>query len=1287
MIISTFQNLLRMFLLVLVVFACLSCSSTDEQSSDSQDELQVSDDQSDGDISGEEGEQLAEKSPITDDGYDDDWNNMGTQQQQKQQAAKKNDTNEYQQQNSSNNGLNAKQETQGQYTNDLVDENPAQQYQPGQQYNEAPFQQEAQIAPAANYSDAAVEYEDAAPVPQEQPLGEVPVGGPLLRNEILAQKASLWWLGYDYAPNDSVIRLELVTRGTPKYNIFQERNRADQPELVIRFFNTEVRNKVSRDIDASEFKSPVAFVRVRPDPDEENVDVIMTLRDAVRPRMYARNGNILLTFPIPDHYFGNSTIGDAPVAVADILPDVNIMPEIDQTSAIPEGLKVARAYVPNPAAVVFQDAPADGGTEVATGTLDPEIRQYDEAGLPSDFDNSAAIGTISDGNTYGENSDYGGNTYDTIGNSDNYSNGLNANSANYEAPLGNYGDGYGAVAPAAVQPAPVVAPTAQPPAGAQPETNTDEGDENYENSQQGAYEIQDESELLDGDGSLDDFDDGEGESEYEIDKFDVRAPNDGIQNYVVTAFSMLSVAQDEYADEVEGDGGDYETDGGGNYQAQGQYGANYSQGQDDGNYSQGQGGFADYSQEAVGDQQGQQAQGNYNLDAGGNNYGEQQAEGNAQYQYQQENANAQSTSQGSDFPGSNAANYNYGGDNVFDEALDQEAANGNYGQVNDAGTQNSTNGYGATNGYAASNNYAAGEGNIDNTASDYAGEELEGSISPVAPERVENDKVLSMDFRGAPLKEVIRMLSEESGINFVLSPTVQDRQIFLSFNKVTFNNALQALLKSNSLGMVEIGTGLVRIDTLEAIATDEVQREEARKAQALATPTQILIIRLSHAKAAEAKTMLEGMLTKIGGGDDRLKVDTDVRTNSLIINAKPSDLSTIKQLVERIDLATPQVKIASRIVEVTATNEDAFGISWDSGLNMDQGRGLGFGNLVFPNNSLSAYSIDAGGTGKTAGQFGFNFGAINNVTGLDLALAMEESRGTSQVLQTSNIIVQDNMPATIVAGRTDTFGFGFTADTGGTREPDVVEYNLTMAVTPSIAADGAVQMKLDISSMTPAKAAAGTVASTNNRIINTTLYRQSGQTAVIGGVYNTNKSTLVRGVPFFSKIPIIGALFRESSESDSRKELLVMVTPTILSGGTTAGDNSSVGGGDYNISTQGNQYNQSNFSNGGQEGDYGLNGSQQGTGGSNYGGNQAGYESNYGNNQSGGQGNYDLSGETNQGGNYELGQQQGQQQGQSQYQDSTQQYQQGQQSGQGNYQGDVGQQAGNQQNGGSYENF
>ena len=100
-------------------------------------------------------------------------------------------------------------------------------------------------------------------------------------------------------------RAFLVTEGKPQYEIFREENQIGQSELVVRFLGAILRRKVARDIDASEFKAPVAYIRMRENPELNMVDVVMTVRDPIKPKLFAKDGNLRLTYDIPKSYLGN----------------------------------------------------------------------------------------------------------------------------------------------------------------------------------------------------------------------------------------------------------------------------------------------------------------------------------------------------------------------------------------------------------------------------------------------------------------------------------------------------------------------------------------------------------------------------------------------------------------------------------------------------------------------------------------------------------------------------------------------------------------------------------------------------------------------------------------------------------------------------------------------------------------------------------------------------------------------------------------------------------------------
>jgi type II secretory pathway component GspD/PulD (secretin) len=169
---------------------------------------------------------------------------------------------------------------------------------------------------------------------------------------------------------------------------------------------------------------------------------------------------------------------------------------------------------------------------------------------------------------------------------------------------------------------------------------------------------------------------------------------------------------------------------------------------------------------------------------------------------------------------------------------------------------------------------------------------------------------------------------------------------------------------------------------------------------------------------------------------------------------------------------------------------------------------------------------------------------------------MEERRGTTNILQSNRVLVLDGQEASIIAGNSKFFrpaaggtvvnqGEGNGGDDPGLAE---VKFNLSLEVKPQVTADGAVIMDLQIKSDTPGDPAGEALADKNTRELTTQMIRESGDTGVIGGIYDTSRTQSVTGIPFLSDLPIIGALFRSTITEENQTELLIMVTPTIVSG-------------------------------------------------------------------------------------------------------------------------------------------
>jgi len=408
-------------------------------------------------------------------------------------------------------------------------------------------------------------------------------------------------------------------------------------------------------------------------------------------------------------------------------------------------------------------------------------------------------------------------------------------------------------------------------------------------------------------------------------------------------------------------------------------------------------------------------------------------------------------------------------------------------------------------------------------------------------------KAITLSFRGAPLNEVIRTIMNETGINFTMPPDIGRIPVFLDLREVYWVDALKAILQTHSLGFVDVAPNLVRIDLLEKLNAEKDMLENMRQKTIKLTDTTILMVRLSYGRAEEVAPRVSEILRADKSLDPRVNIAADNRTNSIFVEAIPQVLGKVKAIIERLDTQTPQVKIESRIVELIKTTNNFLGINWGQVMNYNAGRGLGFGSLVFPNSLSSSFAVDTGGNSARVGNFNFLVGSINGANELDLRLAMEESKGNTEILESTNITVQDNMEARIKAGTADYFRTNVWVTSGNNTGMTQIEYYLTLTVTPNITSDGNVLMRLKVTSKNPRPSqAARAEASSTDREVETTLIRSSGETAAIGGLYTTSKIEKFTGIPFLSSIPIIGALFRSSDKSESRRELVVLITPTIV---------------------------------------------------------------------------------------------------------------------------------------------
>ncbi|MEL6345998.1 MAG: type IV pilus secretin PilQ, partial [Myxococcota bacterium] len=403
----------------------------------------------------------------------------------------------------------------------------------------------------------------------------------------------------------------------------------------------------------------------------------------------------------------------------------------------------------------------------------------------------------------------------------------------------------------------------------------------------------------------------------------------------------------------------------------------------------------------------------------------------------------------------------------------------------------------------------------------------------------------------ADIHSIFRLISSVSRLNIVAGDNVQGT-VTVQFERVPWDQAFAAILQSQGLASQRIGN-VVRVAPLETIQRELEQAAAAKISNNELTDPQLLVIPLNYATASEVRPQLEAMLS------DRGSLQIDERGNQLIIKDVESILAQIRELVRQLDKITPQVLIEARVVEATTTFSKGLGVQW--GMQLDASSATGFPTGLFFPNAVGASGgispvdqsaiffergqdnllVDLGTAANSA--VSFSFGSIPGVLDLDARLSALESDGYGKVISSPKVIIMDNKEATVLQGAR----IPYLAVSQQGANVQFAEAALTLVVTPHITSDDKVFLTVEI---TNNRADFSQVVqgqpSIQTKEVSTEVLISDGDTTVLGGVYSTEENYNQGRVPGLSKIPLLGYLFKNSSETVSRNELLVFITPHII---------------------------------------------------------------------------------------------------------------------------------------------
>ena len=439
-------------------------------------------------------------------------------------------------------------------------------------------------------------------------------------------------------------------------------------------------------------------------------------------------------------------------------------------------------------------------------------------------------------------------------------------------------------------------------------------------------------------------------------------------------------------------------------------------------------------------------------------------------------------------------------------------------------------------------------------------------IAPISKEDEEKKKKekfgftgerLSLNFQDIEVRSVLQLLADFTGLNLVVSDSVEGN-LTLRLKNVPWDQAMDIILKTKGLDQRKAGNVILIAPTDEIAAREKLELESRKQVEELER-LRTEFIKVNYAKALDLAELLK--LKDNAILSPRGSVSVDERTNTLLVKDTNSSLSNVRVLLAELDIPVRQVLIESRVV---IANDDfskelgvRFGVSNDSQGTLQSpgetavtsGSLFGVNDLVNDNtfNTFDGLNVNLP-VQNPAGSFALALAKLPLGTLLTMELSAAQIEGRGEVVSSPRVITADSHTARIEQG----VEIPYLELDDGDATLQFRKAVLSLEVTPQITPDDRVIMDLDVHKdnvgETVAFGAGLSAPSIDTREVQSQLLVDNGQTVVLGGIYETEKTNQVTRVPFFSDLPVVGNLFKSTIEIDDRTELLIFVTPKILQG-------------------------------------------------------------------------------------------------------------------------------------------
>lgn len=407
---------------------------------------------------------------------------------------------------------------------------------------------------------------------------------------------------------------------------------------------------------------------------------------------------------------------------------------------------------------------------------------------------------------------------------------------------------------------------------------------------------------------------------------------------------------------------------------------------------------------------------------------------------------------------------------------------------------------------------------------------------------------ISLDFQDVPVRQVLQIIAQVNGFNLVTTDTVTGN-VTISLSGVPWDQALDMILRVKGLDK-RLEGNILLIAPAEELSARETQALQSKKQVSDLAPLQTVNIPVNYAKAAALATILKS--TEGGILSDRGGVTVDERTNTILIRDTLASIDEARKMIDALDVPVKQVLIESRMVTVLDNVDEQLGVRWGFSDRQDDNGVSG---------SIEGAETIAGGVIPTIGDrlnvnlpvastsaasIGFQVASLVDGTILDLELSALESENKGEIIASPRITVANQHEAYIEQGTEIPY---VQATSSGATSVEFKKAVLSLKVTPHITPDNRIILDLVVTQDTRGETVStstGDAVAIDTQEIKTQVLVENGETIVLGGIFQQTSSDGVTKVPLFGDLPVVGALFRNTSQLQQKRELLIFVTPKIV---------------------------------------------------------------------------------------------------------------------------------------------